>query len=158
MLSMTNLWPLYLFHYNTFALKFADACCLTSLRNALVAAFSLLVDSPNRSCQETHLAVLRWFLQSVKLDKETVVKRDEILTLQKKVYNAHAILFPYGLAYIKIFFHSVSIGLPGQARALRYNTALVYSLFCALLFLNFKPSKKVNTGTSHPETCSLGEK
>lgn len=83
---MTNLCPLYLFQYNTFALKFAEACCLTSLRNALVASFSLLVGSPNRSCQETNLAVLRWLLQSVKLDKETVVKGDENSHSSEKKY------------------------------------------------------------------------
>ena len=58
--------------------------------------------------------------------------------------------------YVKIFFHILSIGLPGQARALSCNTTLVY--FCALLYLNLKQSKKVNTGTSHPETCSWGGK
>lgn len=74
---MTNLWPLYLFHYNNFALKLAEACCLTSFWNALVALFSFLVGWPNRPCQETNLAVLGWFLQSVKLDKESLVKEGE---------------------------------------------------------------------------------
>lgn len=41
-------------------------------------------------------------IKSVKLAKETVVKRDDNSDSSKKVYNAHAILFPYGGAYIQI--------------------------------------------------------
>lgn len=156
MLLMTSLWLYICSITECLCPKIYWSLLSDKFGKRVSCLFSLVVSSPNRSCQERNLAVPRWFLQSVKSAKEIVVERDDNSDSSKKVYNAHAIFFPYGRAYtcIQISFHSVSIGLPGQERALCYNTALLY--FCALFFFHLKPSKKVNTGTSHPETCSRG--